>query len=73
MIDIQYRSAVQLVRAIDAFGAQPSGGLIVGPATTRIDAGTILELAAQTLSVASNPSCRGLLIGGKADSDAAAR
>jgi L-ascorbate metabolism protein UlaG (beta-lactamase superfamily) len=29
MIDIQYRSAVQLVRAIDAFGAQPSGGLIV--------------------------------------------
>jgi len=47
MIDIQYRSAVQLVRAIDAFGAQPSGGLIVGPATTRIDAGTILELAAQ--------------------------
>src|SRR6476619_8076027 len=25
------------------------------------------------LSVASNPSCRGLLIGGKADSDAAAR
>jgi len=47
MIDIQYRSAVQLVRAIDAFAAQPNGGLIVGPATTRIDAGTILELAAQ--------------------------
>ena len=47
MIDIQYRSAVQLVRAIDAFAAQPNGGLIVGPATTRIDIGTILELAAQ--------------------------
>jgi hypothetical protein len=30
-----------------ACGAQPSGGLIVGPATTRIDAGTILELAPQ--------------------------
>ena len=30
-----------------SFGAQPSGGLIVGPATTRIDARTILELAAQ--------------------------
>jgi hypothetical protein len=48
MIDIQYRSAVQLVRAIDAFGAQPSGGPIVGPATTRIDAGTILELRRNT-------------------------
>jgi len=47
MIEIQYRSAVQLVRAIDAFAAQPNGGLIVGPATTRIDIGTILELAAQ--------------------------
>jgi putative ABC transport system substrate-binding protein len=47
MIDIQYRSAVQLVRAIDAFAAQPNGGLIVPAATTRIDAGTILELAAQ--------------------------
>jgi putative ABC transport system substrate-binding protein len=47
MVDIQYRSAVQLVRAIDAFAAQPNGGLIVGPATTRIDTGTILELAAQ--------------------------
>jgi putative ABC transport system substrate-binding protein len=47
MIDIQYRSAVQLVRAIDAFAAQPNGGLIVSPATTRIDSGTILELAAQ--------------------------
>ena len=47
MIEIQYRSAVQLVRAIDTFAAQPNGGLIVGPATTRIDAGTILELAAQ--------------------------
>jgi putative ABC transport system substrate-binding protein len=47
MIDIQYRSPVQLVRAIDAFAARPNGGLIVGPATTRIDAGTILELAAQ--------------------------
>jgi len=47
MIEIQYRSAVQLVRAIDAFAAQPNGGLIVGPATTRIDVGTILELATQ--------------------------
>jgi len=47
MIEIQYRSAVQLVRAIDTFAAQPNGGLIVGPATTRIDSGTILELAAQ--------------------------
>jgi putative ABC transport system substrate-binding protein len=46
-IDIQYRSAVQLVRAIDAFAAQPDGGMIIGPATTRIDTGTILELAAQ--------------------------
>ena len=47
MIDIQYRSAVQLVRAIDAFAAQPNGGLIVAPPNTRIDSGTILELAAQ--------------------------
>src|SRR6516164_10273325 len=47
LIDIQYRSAVQLVRAIDVFAVQPNGGLIVGPATTRIDFGTILELATQ--------------------------
>jgi putative ABC transport system substrate-binding protein len=47
MIDIQYRSPVQLVRGIDAFAAQPNGGLIIQPATTRIDHGTILELAAQ--------------------------
>ena len=47
MIDTQYRSAVQLVRAIDAFAAQPNGGLIVGAATTRADVRMILELAAQ--------------------------
>jgi len=47
MIEIRHRSAVQLVRAIDAFAAQPNGGLIVGPATTRIDIETILELATQ--------------------------
>ena len=47
LIDIQYRSAVQLVRAIDVFAVQPNGGLIVGPATTSIDVGTILELATQ--------------------------
>jgi putative ABC transport system substrate-binding protein len=47
VIEIQYRSPVQLVRALDAFAAQPNGGLIVGPATTSIDVGTILELATQ--------------------------
>jgi putative ABC transport system substrate-binding protein len=35
------------ISRIDAFAAQPNGGLIVGAATTRADAGTILELAAQ--------------------------
>jgi putative tryptophan/tyrosine transport system substrate-binding protein len=31
-IKIQYRSAVDIVRAIDAFAAEPNGGLIVSPA-----------------------------------------
>jgi putative ABC transport system substrate-binding protein len=47
-IKIPYRDAVDLVRAIDAFGAQPNGGLIVvPPAPTPANREAILRLAAQ--------------------------
>jgi putative tryptophan/tyrosine transport system substrate-binding protein len=46
-IKVPYRDAVDLVRAIDAFAAEPNGGLIVLPPTpTPANFGTILRLAA---------------------------
>jgi putative ABC transport system substrate-binding protein len=47
-IKVPYSDAVDLVRAIDAFAAQPNGGLIVlPPAPTPANSGTTLRLAAQ--------------------------
>jgi putative ABC transport system substrate-binding protein len=47
-IKMQYRNAVDIVRAIDAFAAEPNGGLIVvPPSPTAANRETILQLAAQ--------------------------
>jgi putative ABC transport system substrate-binding protein len=46
--DIQYRTAVDLVRAIDGFASEPNGGLIVmPPPPTPANREAILQLAAQ--------------------------
>jgi putative tryptophan/tyrosine transport system substrate-binding protein len=45
---IQYRNAVDIVRAIDVFAAQPGGGLIImPPPPTPGDRAAILQLATQ--------------------------
>jgi putative tryptophan/tyrosine transport system substrate-binding protein len=47
-IQMPYRNAVDIVRAIDAFSAEPNGGLIVlPPPPTAADRVTILHLATQ--------------------------
>jgi ABC-type uncharacterized transport system substrate-binding protein len=43
-----YRSAVELVHAIDAFAMMPNGGLIVPPGTTIADRQSIIELSSQS-------------------------
>jgi putative ABC transport system substrate-binding protein len=64
-IEIQHRSAVDVVRAIDAFAAEPNGGLIVGPAAapTPEILKTILQLAEQhrlpTISANGNFAAQG--------------
>src|SRR5262249_28223850 len=40
-----FRDAVELVHAIDAFAAEPNGGLLVLPPSFTADRGTILKLA----------------------------
>jgi putative ABC transport system substrate-binding protein len=46
-VQAPFRGAIELVRSIDAFAAEPNGGLLVLPPGLIPDHATILKLAAQ--------------------------
>jgi putative ABC transport system substrate-binding protein len=46
-VKVPFRDAVELVRSIDAFAAEPNGGLLMLPPPSIADRSTILKLAAQ--------------------------
>lgn len=47
MIKVLFRDSIELVRAIDAFAAEPNGGLLVLPPPLIPERATIIKLAAQ--------------------------